>query len=620
MEIQREKFELLTNTDYQNGIPNGYNLETKNNESPKRMKWKRGIEFLLSLIGYNVGLGNIWRFPYLCAKNGGAVFLIPYVIFMLVVAFPLTFMELTLGQFSGKSAYDVWDICPALRGVGVSMACVATLCCLYFNTILSWILYYLVHSFMSPLPWTTCGNTWNSDTCFVRHKIQDNSTMNRSYIIFNETHFNNETSTNFSYVNASVLDNSSSTLNTAPEEFWNNNLLVISSGLSDIGTLQWHLVLALLAAWVIIFLCIIKGVRSVGKVVYFTATAPYIILTIILIRAVTLPGALRGIEFYLIPDFSKLMDIQIWTESLLQLFFSMGMGWGAFITMASYNKFNNNVMRDTIVFCIIGEGTSFLAGFVVFSVLGYMSYETGLEVADIIRTGPGLAFITYPEALSQLPVPQLWAVLFFLMLLLMALDSMFVNVEVCVTTIVDLIPKSTDKTRMFITAVTCFVMFLITLIYATQAAIYIFQLVDWYFAAITLYLITILESIVIGWIYGADRYFADIEMMLGKRPPILLKYIWRFVNPVILVTILVFTLVKYKPPSYGDYHYPAYASVFGWILAIISSIPIPIWFVKEVFSRKGSIIQRIRDSFKPNERWGPSNDYNLTKNTPESPF
>ncbi|XP_055956918.1 sodium-dependent proline transporter [Patella vulgata] len=188
--------------------------------------------------------------------------------------------------------------------------------------------------------------------------------------------------------------------------------------------MQWHLVLALIAAWVSIFLCIVKGVKSVGKVVYVTATFPYVIIVILFVRAVTLPGAIKGIEFYLIPDFSKLVDLQMWTEALLQLFFSLGMGWGGFITMASYNKFNNNILRDTVIYCVIGEGTSILAGFVVFSVLGFMSYETGLEIVDIIRTGPGLAFIAYPEALSQLPLPQLWAVLFFLMLLLVALDTM----------------------------------------------------------------------------------------------------------------------------------------------------------------------------------------------------
>ncbi|XP_050405144.2 sodium- and chloride-dependent glycine transporter 1 isoform X2 [Patella vulgata] len=300
------------------------------------------------------------------------------------------------------------------------------------------------------------------------------------------------------------------------------------------------------------------------------------------------------------------------------MFFSMGMGWGVFITMASYNKFNHNVMRDTIIYCFAGEGTSFLAGFVVFSVLGFMSHETGLDIVDIIRTGPGLVFIAYPEALSQLPIPQLWAVLFFLMLTLVALDTMFVDVEVCVTTIVDLIPKPTARIRLIVTSSTCFCMFLVCLIYTTQAGIYVFQLADWYFAAITLHLITILECIAIGWIYGADRYFGDIELMLGKRPPILLKYIWCFIIPIILTVILLFTLIKYELPTYNDYHYPTYATGIGWFVAIISALPIPIWMVKEILGQKGTLVQRIKNSFKPNERWGPAKEYRLTNQYAES--
>ncbi|XP_055957219.1 sodium- and chloride-dependent GABA transporter 1-like isoform X1 [Patella vulgata] len=585
---------------------------------PYRLKWKNNLEFLLSLIGYSVGLGNIWRFPYLCALNGGAVFLIPYAIFMFLVAFPLSFLELSIGQFSGKSTYDVWDICPAFRGLGVAMIVVTGILCLYYTMILAWILYYLFHSFMSPLPWTTCGNWWNTDTCFVHQYRTDNFTSTGG------NHTNNLTSslrnlvqyaTNYSSLmntNVSSTHVNISTIGlTAPEEFWNYNVLRMSTGLDDLGSMQWQLVVPLIISWIIIFLCIIKGVKSAGKVVYLTAIAPYIIITIILIRAATLPGAIDGVKFYIIPDFSKLANPQMWVQALMQIFYSAGMGWGGFITMSSYNKFDNNVMRDTIIFCIVGEGTSFYAGFVVFSILGFMSHQTGLDIAEIIRTGPGLAFIAYPEALSQLPIPQLWAVLFFLMLVFAALDSMFVNVEVCVTAITDLIPKSTPKLRLMITAVTCFLMCLVSLIFTSQAGIYIYQLVDWYMSAVIVFLITVLEVIIIGWIYGADRYFGDMEMMLGKRPLFLFKILWKFINPLILSVILVFTLVQYQPPTYGDYVYPPYASAIGWIIALISAVPIPIWMIREFITRKGPLLQRIKLSFQPNEKWGPAKDYKL---------
>ncbi|KAK6182355.1 hypothetical protein SNE40_010063 [Patella caerulea] len=581
---------------------------------PTRMKWGHNLEFLLSLIGYGVGIGNIWRFPYLCAKNGGAVFLIPYAVFMITLAFPLSFLELSLGQYSGKSTYDVWDLCPAFRGLGAAATAFSTINSMYFNMILAWILYYLVHSFMSPLPWTTCDNWWNTDTCIV--KTVKETALNSSY---NGT---DQTFNGFD-MNSSIFSNLNSTNNsvkhyTASEEFWNHNVLRISDGLGDFGTMQWHLVVAMVVGWLMIFGCIVKGVKTVGKVVYVTATLPYVFITIILVRAVTLPGAIDGIKFYIIPDISKLANVQVWIQALMQIFFSMGIGWGGFTTMASYNKFNNNILRDTIIYCCIGEGTSFYAGFVVFSVLGFMSHKTGSLVEDIVNTGPGLAFITYPEALSQLPLPQLWAVLFFLMLLFVSIDSMFVSVEVVITTLTDLIPNLTSKTRLMVTASTCFIMTLFTLVYTTQNGIYIFQLVDWYMAALSLFLITILESFVIGWVYGADRYLDDLEMMLGRRPPAIFKYLWRFLNPILLTVVLIFTLVKYQPPTYGDYVYPNYASALGWIIALLSCIPIPIWFVKDILSREGPIKQRIKSSFEPNEDWGPAKDYKATYDTTET--
>ncbi|XP_050406476.1 sodium- and chloride-dependent GABA transporter 1 isoform X1 [Patella vulgata] len=595
-------------------------------EAPTRMKWNRSLDFLLSLIGYGVGIGNIWRFPYLCAKNGGAVFLIPYAVFMITLALPLTFLELSLGQYSGKSTYDVWDLCPAFRGLGAAATVFSTINSMYFNMILAWILYYLVHSFMSPLPWTTCDNWWNTDTCIVKtvKEVALNSSINGTDQTFtyglNQTYGINETGYLINENIFSVVNSTNISVKhfTASEEFWNHNVLRISAGLGDFGTMQWHLVVAMAVGWLMIFGCIVKGVKTVGKVVYVTATLPYVFITIILVRAVTLPGAIDGIKFYIIPDISKLANVQVWIQALMQIFFSMGIGWGGFTTMASYNKFNNNILRDTVIYCCIGEGTSFYAGFVVFSVLGFMSHKTGSLVEDIVNTGPGLAFITYPEALSQLPLPQLWAVLFFLMLLFVSIDSMFVSVEVVITTLTDLIPNLTSKTRLMVTASTCFLMSLFTLVYTTQNGIYIFQLVDWYMAALTLFSITILESFVVGWLYGADRYLDDLEMMLGKRPPVIFKYLWRFLNPILLTVVLIFTLVKYQPPTYGDYVYPNYAPALGWIIALASCLPIPIWLVKDIINRKGPLKRRIKTAFEPNKNWGPAKDYKLTYDTSET--
>lgn len=152
-----------------------------------------------------------------------------------------------------------------------------------------------------------------------------------------------------------------------------NEILHISEGIEQMGGIVWPLLLCDVIAWIVIFGCIAKGVQSVGKVVYFTATFPFAILAVLLVRGVTLPGALEGIKFYIMPQWSQLLNLRVWADAAIQIFFSLGPGWGGIVNMASYNQFKNNTKLDSIIIPIVNCGTSILAGFVVFSVLGYFS-------------------------------------------------------------------------------------------------------------------------------------------------------------------------------------------------------------------------------------------------------
>lgn len=136
-----------------------------------------------------------------------------------------------------------------------------------------------------------------------------------------------------------------------------------------------------------------------------------------------LPGAIDGIRYYLTPDFNALFNANVWVDAATQVFFSLGPGFGVLLAFASYNEFHNNVQRDAVVTSAINSATSFLAGFVIFSVLGYMAKRLEVDIQDIAAEGPGLVFIVYPEAISTMPAGPIWAVIFFLMLLTLGLDS-----------------------------------------------------------------------------------------------------------------------------------------------------------------------------------------------------
>ena len=393
-------------------------------ENEERGNWTGKLDFFLSCVGFAVGLGNIWRFPYLCYKSGGGAFLIPYVIFLVLCGLPLFFMEVSYGQFASLSPITVWRMSPLFKGVGYGMVIISGMVCVYYNIIITWTLYFLYMSFRAILPWSTCSNSWNTEYCYLHTEnstMEDNST---SFNWRNVTALSNMTYnlTNGVNMTENVLTNKTKHI-TPSEEFWQRHVLKMTDGIENMGGIRWELFICLVVAWVLVFLCLCKGVKSSGRVVYFTATFPYLVLVILLIRGVTLPGASEGLKFYLIPKWEKLATFQVWGDAAVQIFYSVGMAWGGLITMASYNKFHNNVYRDAMIVPLINCGTSIFAGLVIFSILGFMAHETGDKIEDVVTQGPGLVFVAYPEAVAKLPISPLWAVLFFLMLLTIGLDS-----------------------------------------------------------------------------------------------------------------------------------------------------------------------------------------------------
>ncbi|TNN36352.1 Sodium- and chloride-dependent creatine transporter 1 [Liparis tanakae] len=161
-------------------------------------------------------------------------------------------------------------------------------------------------------------------------------------------------------------------------------VLRLSAGLHEPGDVSYEMVLCLIVTWVIVYFCMWKGVKSSGKVVYFTALFPYLVLVVLLAHGVTLPGALDGIVYYLKPDWSKLGEAQVWIDAGTQIFFSYAIGLGALTALGSYNRFHNNCYQDAFLLAMINSGTSFFAGFVVFSVLGFMAAEQGVDISKFV--------------------------------------------------------------------------------------------------------------------------------------------------------------------------------------------------------------------------------------------
>ncbi|XP_041035537.1 sodium- and chloride-dependent creatine transporter 1 [Carcharodon carcharias] len=545
-------------------------------KAPQRATWTNQMDFIMSCVGFAVGLGNVWRFPYLCYKNGGGVFLIPYILVALTGGIPIFFLEISLGQFMKAGGINVWNIAPLFKGLGYASMVIVFFCNTYYIMVLTWGAYYLGHSFSATLPWATCNNTWNTLTC------SDS---------FGPSACANGT--------ASVADAACQhpvEMQSPIVEFWERKVLNLSMGLDEVGEMSWELALSLMATWLVVYFCVWKGVKTTGKVVYFTATFPYIILIILLVRGVTLPGAVQGIIYYLKPEWSKLGEAQVWIDAGTQIFFSYAIGLGALTALGSYNQFNNDCYKDAFILALVNSGTSFFAGFVVFSILGFMAQERGVDISEVADSGPGLAFIAYPKAVTLMPFPQVWAALFFIMLLLLGLGSQFVGVEGFVTGILDLLPSKYyfRYQREVAVAVCIGLSFVIDLTMVTQGGMYIFQLFDYYSASgMTLLWQAFWECIVVAWVYGADRFMDDIACMVGYRPLPWMKWCWSYVTPLVCLGIFLFHLINYKPLTYNKvYTYPWWGEALGWCLALASMLCIPTTILYKLSRGKGTLAQR----------------------------
>jgi len=597
-----------------------YSTKDEMEKAGARGKWSNQFEFFLSCLAYAVGIGNVWRFPYKCYKNGGGVFLIPYLTMLFLAALPIFYLELALGQFSQLGPNKVFGkIAPLFRGLGYGMLCITGYVAVYYNVIISWCIFYTFAGFSSRLGWEDCDNWYNTVDCYTPEfdasctgKFLGGSTWwNNSCVPVDQycqmhAHLDGYNHTHCIQENEDELVSLTSLHSriSPAEEFFKGNMLMMEedTSLDNMGSFNWNLVGCLLLSWLLVMICLIKGVKSAGKVVWFTALFPYAVLVILLVRGVTLPGAVNGIYFFLTPDWSKLMEVDVWTDAATQIFYSLGPAFGGLITLASYNQRDANCQRDAVVIALANSATSIFAGFVIFSILGFMAEELGVEVSDVVEGGTALAFVAYPTAITKLPVSPLWSFLFFTMLLTLGLDSQFTMVESLITAIYDELPSLRNH-KVLVVGGVCTVGFLLGLPICLQGGFYLFVLLDWYSGAWSLIFLAVLEIVLIAWVYGADSFCRDIETMGIHHNSVAKHYwtvCWKFTSPFLLSCVLVSTLVNYQPAREGDYVFPLWANVLGWCIAfssVIILIPFGVYEILKVRKYKWPLRNLIQCDF-----------------------
>ena len=300
-----------------------------------RPRWRSRKTFIFAAIGSVVGLGNIWRFPYLVYEFGGGSFLIPYIIALFVLGLPLLILEFAVGQKSQKGAVEAFaEIHPRYKGVGMMSIFVSGVVVTYYSIIMAWTLYYLLASFTtSVLPWSYDAG-----------------------------------------------------------DYFFNSVLEITNKAGVLGGMNWPLVASLALVWGAIYLCIRNGIKSVEKVIIATMPIPLFLLVVLFFRGMTLDGAYTGVAQYLHTDFSMLARADLWLAAASQIFFTLSLGFGVMIAYASFNEGKQGLVGSAFITAISNSAISIFSGLVVFSILGSMAYKTNVPIEDVVASGPGLAF------------------------------------------------------------------------------------------------------------------------------------------------------------------------------------------------------------------------------------
>ena len=286
--------------------------------------------YIFALIGYAIGVGNIWRFPYVIANNGGASALLAYVVCAILVAVPLFLYEMIVGQYIRLSTIHCYEkIRPRWQSLGIASGCMLFLFLCYYGMVVAYSLPYIWNSLKDPLPW-----------------IEDGA-----------------------------------------ESFWTNSILNSYDDLSQasgLGPIQANLATSLILFWVMVFMTVGFGRDVLAKITYVTVLLPVLIITILVLRTGFLEGAKDGIKFYIGKfEAEYLWNLQTWAAACGQILFSLSPGFGTAITYSSYAKPKEDVYKACMIVAISNAMFSIVAGFAIFSMVGHMAFKEGSTVEEI---------------------------------------------------------------------------------------------------------------------------------------------------------------------------------------------------------------------------------------------
>ena len=444
-------------------------------------QWDSSAAFIFAMIGAAVGLGNIWRFSYVLYSNGGGSFFIPYLIAILIMGIPFLILEYGVGFTFRQSFSSIMKkIDPKFEIIAWILVLLVFVVTIYYMVILSWDLVYLASSFTF---------SWGVDTA--------------QYFV-------------------STVGGSSNLSNAS--------FLLIPTAVGVI--IMW------IALWFIAHRNVDKGIGRVSKILI---PALFVIMGFIIIYALTLPGAGIGVSTLLMPDWSKLADVNIWLAAFAQIIFSLSMGQAIATTYASYLPENSKLINN--VFIVVASNSLFeiCTAFGVFSILGYMSLTNGTPMVQLITEGTGLIFIVFPMIFNIMgPIGRILAPLLFLAILFAGITSALGFLEPMLSTTSDKLGWSRKKTATVLSIVGC----VISLILTSGISSYLVGIIDTFVNEYGILVLIAIQCIIFAWFYGLDKFLPALNGLsiinVGRTWKLVIKY----VLPCFLILMWANGLVK----------------------------------------------------------------------------
>ncbi|MBT0887359.1 MULTISPECIES: sodium-dependent transporter [Acinetobacter] len=477
-----------------------------------RESWSARSGFIIAAIGSAVGLGNIWRFPYVAYENGGGAFLIPYLIAIFAAGLPLLFLDYAVGHKYRKAPPTAYKKLMNSEALGWWQVMVTLLIGIYYASVLSWAGSYMFYSI---------GQQWGTDT----------------------------------------------------EKFFFTSYLQNGEGLAFgfVPTLFIGLVIVWTVVMFILYGGVKKGVELSNKIFI---PLLLILFSILVVQALRLPGAVDGLNAFFTPNWEAMANYKVWLAAFGHIFFSLSVGFGIMLTYSSYLKRKTNLTGSGLVVALANSSFEILAGIGIFAALGFMAYSAGSSVDEVVSGGIGLAFIAFPKIISSLGAGgDLFGFLFFASLTVAGVTSMVSILQVPIAAFQDKLGWSRKRAVTIIAGGSAIIS---TLLFSTHSAITFVDIIDYFANNIGIVGGGLLSIILVTWfrrpllkeLQQHVNQYSSIKLGWGWN------FLLTIVTPLSLLVALGLTLKSIFAEGYGGYPLHILLTVGGGtvVLFIIGAV------------------------------------------------